>query len=92
MNPHAPPKKKEHGVGTALKTAQLTAGYRSPVFSQLFRSRTVSGPRCVVCGSHVTNRNLGGNDGRSALSGNLWCLRCADYPRQPVFIFGGNPP
>lgn len=38
--------------------------------------------RCVACGVPVTNRNLGGNDGRSALSGPLWCLECADCPQQ----------
>jgi hypothetical protein len=33
--------------------------------------------RCVACGRVVTNQNLGGYDGRSALSGDLWCLSCA---------------
>jgi hypothetical protein len=33
--------------------------------------------RCVVCGRTVTNQNLGGYNGRSALSGDLWCLSCA---------------
>jgi hypothetical protein len=33
---------------------------------------------CVACGTRVTNRNLGGYSGRSALSGSLWCERCAD--------------
>ena len=39
--------------------------------------------RCVVCGAHVTNRNLGGYDRRSALNGDLWCLSCADGGRNP---------
>jgi hypothetical protein len=34
--------------------------------------------RCVVCGVHVTNSNLGGYNGRSALAGDLFCLSCAD--------------
>jgi hypothetical protein len=34
--------------------------------------------RCVVCHAPVTNQNLGGYNGRSALSGDLWCLLCAD--------------
>ena len=34
--------------------------------------------RCVVCGRPVDNGNLGGHDGRSALSGPVWCLRHAD--------------
>jgi hypothetical protein len=33
--------------------------------------------RCASCGCRVTNRNLGGHDGHS-LSGNVWCLLCAD--------------
>jgi hypothetical protein len=38
--------------------------------------------RCVACGTRVTNRNLGGYSGRSALSGSLWCDRCADCAQQ----------
>jgi hypothetical protein len=38
--------------------------------------------RCVECGVHVTNSNLGGYSGRSALSGDLWCLDCADGRKQ----------
>ena len=34
--------------------------------------------RCVVCGAHVTNENLGGYNGPSALTGDLFCLSCAD--------------
>lgn len=34
--------------------------------------------RCVGCGAHVTNENLGGYNGRSALTGDLFCLSCAD--------------
>jgi hypothetical protein len=37
---------------------------------------------CVACGTRVTNRNLGGYSGRSALSGSLWCERCADSAQQ----------
>jgi hypothetical protein len=33
---------------------------------------------CVGCGCRVTNQNLGGNSRKSALIGDLWCLRCAD--------------
>jgi hypothetical protein len=39
--------------------------------------------RCVVCGAHVTNDNLGGYSGRSALGGDLWCLSCADGRPKP---------
>ena len=34
--------------------------------------------RCVVCGCAVSNKNLGGFNGRSALTGDLFCLSCAD--------------
>jgi hypothetical protein len=34
--------------------------------------------RCVGCGEPVDNTNLGGHARKSALSGLLWCLRCAD--------------
>ena len=33
---------------------------------------------CAACGVFVGNINLGGHDGRSALSGRLFCLKCAD--------------
>ncbi len=38
--------------------------------------------RCVICGTPVTNSNLGGYDGRGALSGKLYCLQCADLPKR----------
>jgi hypothetical protein len=82
------PPKEKRGVGTALKTAELSTRYRFIVFTQLFRSPILPIRRCVACDSRVTNRNLGGNSGRSALTGNLWCWRCADHPRQLVFSFG----
>jgi hypothetical protein len=44
--------------------------------------------RCVSCGASVTNRTLGGHSGRSALTGSVWCYRCADYPRQFVLKLG----
>jgi hypothetical protein len=46
--------------------------------------------RCVSCDSRVTNQNLGGNDGRSALSGPVWCVQCADYPQQLLLTIGGT--
>jgi hypothetical protein len=33
---------------------------------------------CRVSGIFVGDPNLGGHDGRSALSGKLFCLKCAD--------------
>ena len=44
--------------------------------------------RCVACDKPVTNRNLGGYDGRSALSGPLWCINCADLPQQRLLNLG----
>jgi len=41
----------------------------------------IVGRRCAVCGCTVTNENLGGDNGRSALSGELFCLTCADGRR-----------
>ena len=75
MNALAPPKKKKRGVGTALQTAELLRAYCVLTFLQRTK---VPARRCVSCNSRITNRNLGGNDGRSALSGPVWCLSCAD--------------
>ena len=76
MNALAPPK-KERGLGTTLKTAELSQRYRSSEFPQLFSDRTLATRRCVSCGRFVGNGNLGGHDGRQ-LSGGLWYLRCTD--------------
>jgi hypothetical protein len=39
---------------------------------------------CASCGVFVGNVNLGGHDGRSALSGELFCLKCADRVHEHV--------
>src|SRR5438445_567957 len=44
--------------------------------------------RCIACDARVNNRNLGGNNGRSALTGDLYCERCADWPHQLMLPFG----
>jgi hypothetical protein len=80
--------KERGGLPTALKIAKLPTPYRIWVFPQVFGRRRTATRQCVSCGSRVTNRNLGGNHGRSALSSDLWCLQCADYPRQLVLNFG----
>ena len=36
--------------------------------------------RCEVCRTKVCNQNLGGHNGKSALSGPLFCERCSDEP------------
>ena len=86
MNAHAPPK-KERGLGTVLQTAELLTVYRVLAFLQPRRPIV---RRCVSCDSRITNRNLGGNDGRSALTGLVWCLRCADYSQQLLLALGGR--
>ena len=72
------PPKERGGLPTALKLDKLPIPYRFLLFPQVFSRRRAATRRCVACGSRVTNRNLGGNDGRSALSGPVWCLSCAD--------------
>ena len=68
------PLKEKRGRRTALKTADLAVAYRFSLAAQTRRAIR----RCVACGCRVTNRNLGGYDGRSALSADLWCYSCAD--------------
>jgi hypothetical protein len=80
--------KKERGLGATLKTVQLLAAYRFSLAPQVFSHRKEAIRHCVSCDSRVTNRTLGGNSGRSALTGLLWCLQSADYPRQLLLNFG----
>jgi hypothetical protein len=79
MNALAPPKEKR-GLGTALQTAELLRAYSVFGFLQPAKSPA---RRCLACGCRVTNRNLGGYSGRSALSGSLWCYYCADGKTTP---------
>lgn len=81
----APPPKKERGLGTALQTAELLRPYCVFGFLQL---ANLPVRQCVVSGSRVTNRSLGGFNGGSALSGPLWCYDCADYPQQLLLALG----
>lgn len=68
---------KERGVPVkdTPKAAELLRLYAGFGFLQPARLLT---RQCVVCGCRVTNQNLGGYNGRSALSGALWCCECAD--------------
>jgi hypothetical protein len=43
--------------------------------------------RCVCCGCRISNRTLGGHDGRP-MSGRVWCYRCADNPAQLLLRLG----
>jgi hypothetical protein len=87
---HGPPKKKRGLFGTALKTANVLATYRVADYSQVEKQQLRN---CVACGSPVSNRNLGGFAGRSALSGKLFCLACADIVPPGCFLaFEGKAP
>ena len=85
MSTHAPPKKEGRLCTTALQKLQLQRAYRLLVSLQ---ARRVVVRRCVSCDSRVTNQNLGGFGGRSALTGPVWCLRCADFPSQLLLRLG----
>ena len=80
--------KERGGLPTALKVAKLPTPYPFSLFPQVLNRRRAATRRCVSCHSGVTNRNVGGNDGRSALTGPIWCLDCADHARQLVLNFG----
>src|SRR4029453_110096 len=62
---------------------QVKASRRAP-------ARPLVSRRCISCNCRVSNSNLGGRSGRSALSSPLWCYRGADYARQLVLVFGGS--
>jgi hypothetical protein len=71
---NAPPKKRAAGLEPP-KAAELLRPYAGFGFLQPGRLL----PRqCVGCGCWVSNQNLGGYNGRSALIGALWCCECAD--------------
>ena len=83
------PPKERGGLPTALKVAKLPTAYRFSLFPRAFSRRRAVIRRGVSCDSRISNRNLGGNDGRSALTGPVWCLRCADFPQQFLLTLGG---
>jgi hypothetical protein len=88
MNTHAPP--KETGALLHAPKNEPLVAYRLPRFLQAVGNRRGSQRRCVSCNCCITNRKLGGYDGRSALTGPLWCLRCADCPQQLLLALGGT--
>ena len=81
----SPPKEKR-GLGTALATTNLTTAYHLALALQR-RGRGMK-RKCVACDVPVTNRNLGGHDGRP-FSNRVWCQRCTDYPAQLLLTFNG---
>jgi hypothetical protein len=70
---------------------RLQVGYQAVALlqGQNFFARKTPLRRCVACDTPVTNRNLGGYNGCSALSGELWCTDCADLPPQRLLNLGG---
>ena len=74
-----------------LQKLQLRETHRFPQLVQAFNGRRAAIRRCTACDSRMTKRNLGGNDGRSALTGSVYCLRCADFPEQRLLAVGGTP-
>ena len=87
---NAPPKRRERRLcRTTLRKLLLRRGYHFSLALQPFTERSRV-RHCVACGSRVRNKNLGGNGGRSALTGPVWCLDCADFSRQLTLSLGGR--
>jgi hypothetical protein len=82
------PKKKRGPAKTALQRLNLLERTICGVFLQRIMPHKTR--RCAACSSRVTNRHLGGCNGHSALTGNLYCLRCADVPIQQLLRLGGE--
>ena len=68
-----------HCAGAGLRIAMVgaTTGDQTAIGLDLL-SDAMDAPECAGCGVGVANDNLGGHDGRSALTGRLWCTSCAD--------------
>jgi hypothetical protein len=79
------PPKRKRGPIAALENTNLTVYYSALALQRLGRGAK---RKCVVCNAPVTNRNVGGHDGRP-ISGRVWCQRCADYPAQLLLTFNG---
>jgi hypothetical protein len=71
------PRKRTPWLGAAARKVTNSLGKlrKSPLPSNL------DVRCCIACGDPVTKANLGGWSGRGALSGILWCEKCADNPR-----------
>lgn len=82
----SPPGKEKPLLGGKGLRKRIKTAYRLLL---LLQARQSLARRCVCCNCRVTNRNLGGCSGRTALTGPVWCLECADFPRQLLFNFGG---
>jgi hypothetical protein len=72
-----------HCKGIGVRIAIASAGGKD---EEVIEATSARDPRhCCVCGAAISNGNLGGYSGRSALSGVVWCVRCLDVPTA-----GGN--
>jgi hypothetical protein len=88
MNAPAPPKRENRArAGRGFPKLQQWITYLVIRLSQIGTPRI---RRCVCCNTHITNINLGGNNGRSPLTGDLYCLGCADFPTQQLLRLRGK--
>jgi hypothetical protein len=83
-----PQKRKRRPAETAPPNVELQGSYYWAPLLQPTRP-TPATRRCAACNVRVTNSNLGGSDGNSALTGALWCRLCADFPDQLLLNFNG---
>jgi hypothetical protein len=85
----SPPEKKARSVAlNDIERRSRSEDYCSTHVAQII---PLPGLRpCVSCGVLVGNLNLGGYNGRSALSGKLFCLKCADRVHEHDEIFIAN--
>jgi hypothetical protein len=57
----------------AAKLSEIEAQLHSPLTARRLHWRY-----CAKCGERATNANVGGYEGRSALTGRLYCELCVD--------------
>ena len=62
----------------AQKLTEIEAQLHSPLPARQLHLRY-----CARCGERVTNQNVGGYEGKSALMGRLFCELCADEVEDP---------
>jgi hypothetical protein len=60
------------------KLSEIQAQLASPLTARQLHWRY-----CARCGERVTNANVGGYEGKSALTGRLFCLNCVDEMEDP---------
>jgi hypothetical protein len=60
------------------KLAEIESQLKSPLTARQLHFRY-----CCICGERVTNKNVAGYEGKSALTGRLFCELCADEMEAP---------